>query len=203
MKKILIKNLTITYDKLVVLKDFNAEFNNGIHWIQGHNGSGKSSLLKSLCGINPVNRGMVSICGHDIVNQAINAKSKLCFVADKPDVYPFIKGMQFLKMVAKIKGVNLSRELYDWLDAINLSQYKDTDFSQMSFGTRRKFTLSTAFIGNPQVLLLDEPFNGLDKETIKQFELWLQKVKNDKCLLVVSHDAHILEELKNSSMVLD
>ena len=202
MKKITIKNLTIAYDELVVLKDFNAEFGNGIHWIQGYNGSGKSSLLKALCGINPVNCGMVSICGHDLVKQALKAKSELCFVADKPEVYPFMKGMQFLDMVAKIKGVNLSQELYDWLDAINLNQFKDTEFSQMSFGTRRKFTLSTAFIGNPQVVLLDEPFNGLDKHTIKQFELWLQQAKKEKCLVVVSHDAHILKKLSDSVTVL-
>ncbi len=202
MKNIIIKNLTIAYDELIVLHDFNAEFGKGLHWIQGHNGSGKSSLLKSLCGINPVNHGMVSIMGYDIVKQAIKAKSEQCFVADKPEVYPFMTGIQFLKMIAKIKGVKLSSELYDWLDAINLSQFKDIEFSQMSFGTRRKFTLSTVFIGNPQVILLDEPFNGLDKHTIKQFELWLQKAKKEKCLLVVSHDAHLLENISDSVIVL-
>ena len=111
-------------------------------------------------------------------------------------------GIGFLKMVANIKGIKLTQELYDWLDAINLNQFKDTEFSQMSFGTRRKFTLSTAFIGKPQVVLLDEPFNGLDKHTIKQFELWLHQAKKEKCLVVVSHDAHILKKLSDSVTVL-
>ncbi len=203
MNNIVIKNLTVAYGELIVLQDFNASFGTGIHWIQGHNGSGKSTLLKALCGINPVNLGMVTIMDYDLVKQDIKAKSELCFVADKPEVYPFMTGIQFLKMVAKIKGVKLTQELYTWLDAINLTQYKDTEFSQMSFGTRRKFTLSTVFIGNPQVILLDEPFNGLDKNTIEQFELWLQKIKNEKCLLVVSHDTHLLEGLKNTVLVLD
>ena len=203
MKNISINKLTIQYDDLVVIDNFNTEFNIGIHWIQGFNGSGKSSLLKSLCGIVTVGKGVVKINGYDLNTQAIKAKSQLSFVADKPDVYPFMTGLQYLKLIAKIKGVKLNHELLAFMQAINLNQFKDIAFSQMSFGTRRKFTLCSVFIGNPQVVLLDEPFNGLDKQTTEQFRLWLVKARKEKCILIVSHDTHILETLHDSVLILD
>ncbi|MCF6289159.1 MAG: ABC transporter ATP-binding protein [Proteobacteria bacterium] len=202
MKQITIKNLTIQYDDLIVLENFNAEFDTGIHWIQGLNGSGKSSLLKSLCGIVSVSSDTINIMGFDLKKQAIKAKTQLCFVPDKPEVYPFMTGIGFLELVAKIKGVKLSTELFDFIDAINLTQFKDIEFSQMSFGTRRKFTLCGIFIGNPSVVLLDEPFSGLDKYTIKQFAQWLEYAKQQKCILIVSHDTHILQDLFDSVTII-
>lgn len=203
MKNITINNLTIRYDDLIVFNQFNASFSQGIHWIQGLNGSGKSSLLKSLCGIVAIEDNTVKIMGFDLNAQAIKAKSSLCFVADKPDVYPFMTGLQFLTLIAKIKGAKLSDELVKFMDSIKLSQFKDIPFSEMSFGTRRKFMLCSVFIGNPQVVLLDEPFNGLDKITIEQFRLWLLQAKKEICILIVSHDTHILEDLHDSVLVLD
>ncbi|MBL4772320.1 MAG: ABC transporter ATP-binding protein [Alcanivoracaceae bacterium] len=202
MKNISINNLTIQYDDLKVIENFNAEFGKGIHWIQGFNGCGKSSLLKSLCGIVTVAKGMVKINGYDINTHSIKAKSQLCFVADKPEVYPFMTGLQFLKLVAKIRGVKFSDELMAFMQAIKLNQFKDIPFSEMSFGTRRKFTLCSVFIGNPQVVLLDEPLNGLDKHTSEQFRLWLVKARQEKCILIVSHDTHILETMHDSILVL-
>jgi ABC-2 type transport system ATP-binding protein len=203
MKNITINNLTIRYGDLLVLKDFNADFNTGIHWIQGFNGSGKSSLLKSLCGLVPITKKVVKIMGFDLITQAIKAKSLLCFVPDKPSIYPFMTGIQFLELNAKIKGVKLTQDLFDFMDAINLTQFKNINFAEMSFGTRRKFTLCSVFIGNPQVVLLDEPFNGLDKTTTEEFRLWLLNARKDKCLLIVSHDTHILDGIHDSVMVLD
>ena len=203
MNHVKITNLNIQYDDLKVLENFNASFEKGIHWIQGYNGSGKSSLLKSLCGIVPVNKDVVSIMDFDLKTNAIKAKSQLCFVPDKPEIYPFMTGMQFLKLLAKIKGVKLPEELFEFMESINLTKFQDVSFGEMSFGTRRKFTLCSVIIGNPQVVLLDEPFNGLDKHTTEQFRLWLIQARKTKCVLVVSHDTHILNSLSDSKLVLN
>jgi ABC-type multidrug transport system ATPase subunit len=202
MNYISIKNLRIQYENLLVIDNLNAGFDRGIHWIQGFNGSGKSSLLKSLCGLVPVDEKIIKIMGVDLKREPIKAKSQLCFVADKPEVYPFMKGIQFLELIAKIKGVKLSQELFSFMEAINLTQFKNIEFSEMSFGTRRKFTLCHVFIGNPQVVLLDEPFNGLDKNTIEQFRLWLEQAKKDKCIMIASHDTYILDSLHDSVLLL-
>jgi len=194
MNYISIQNLNINYDELKVFENFNKEFKSGIHWIQGFNGCGKSTLLKSISGILKVPDGVVEIMGFDINSQAIKAKSELCYVADKPEVFPFMTGIQFLEMVAKIKGTKLTQDLYDWLDNINLTQFNNTEFSQMSFGTRRKFTLSACLIAQPQVILLDEPFNGLDTHTTMCLKEWLIQSKDTKCILIASHDTHILKE---------
>lgn len=194
MNYISIKNLTVQYDSNTIFENFNKEFGVGLHWIKGFNGCGKSTLLKSLCGILPVQKNVVNLCGYDIKVQAKKAKTELCYVADKPDVFPFMTGMQYLKLIAKIKRVNLSDELFSWLDKINLSQFKETEFSKMSFGTRRKMTLSACLIGSPKVLLLDEPFNGLDANTAKSLKEWIVESKQTKCVLIASHDSLISEE---------
>ncbi len=198
MTCVTIKNLTIAYDDFIVMRNFNAEFSLGIHWIQGINGSGKSSLLKSLCGIIPIDPGHVFIKGKDLATNAKTSKKKLCYVPDKPEVYPFMTGLQFLRLVAEIRAVKLDQTLFDFMDAINLTCFSDTAFAEMSFGTRRKFVLCSIFIGNPQILLLDEPFNGLDKNTIAQFKHWLLQAKQHKCILMISHDNHLIEDLHDS-----
>ena len=203
MKYISIKNLTIQYDDLLVLENFSATFGTGLHWIQGSNGSGKSSLLKSLCGIVPVAKDTVSIMGFDLNTQALKAKAQLCFVADKPEVYPFMTGMQFLKLIAKIKGAKLTNQLFDFIDSVNLSNFKDIAFSEMSFGTRRKLTLCSVFIGDPHVVLLDEPFNGLDKNTVEYFKQWLLKTCQQKCVLIASHDSYILNDHFDSIVTIE
>ena len=192
MKNIIINNLSIKYDDLLVIDDLSIQFTSGLHLLQGYNGSGKSSLLKSLCGIIEVKPGTVFIMGCDISAQALQAKKQLCFVADKPEIYPFMTGIQYLNLIAKIKGSALSSELYAWLDKINLKQFMDIEFSQMSFGTRRKFALSSCLIADPDVILLDEPFNGLDNNTVEHFTQLLMHWKTKKCIVVASHNTHVL-----------
>jgi len=200
MNHLSINNLTVQYDKHVVLNNFNAEFGPGLHWIKGHNGSGKSTLLKALCGINPVPTGVVKIMNHDLTTDGQTAKSKLCMVPDKPEVYPFMTGMQYLSFIAKIKNTQVTEELKTWLEIINLSQFKDLEFSQMSFGTRRKFTISSVFIGNPDVILLDEPFNGLDKNSATAFYQWLTVAKLERCVLIVNHEEQFIKDIVDNSI---
>ncbi len=198
MNLLSVKNLTVQYDKHVVLNNFTAQFDLGLHWIKGHNGSGKSTLLKALCGINPIPADVVKVMNHDLATADQAAKSKLCFVPDKPEVYPFMTGKQYLSFIAKIKNATLTDELHDWLDTVKLSQFKDTIFSEMSFGTRRKFILSNVFIGDPSVILLDEPFNGLDKNSTDVFYQWLCSAKLNKCILIVNHEAHFIQDIIDS-----
>jgi ABC-type multidrug transport system ATPase subunit len=192
MKNIIINNLSIKYDDLLVIDDLSIQFTPGLHLLQGYNGSGKSSLLKGLCGIIEVKPGTVFIMNCDISRQPLQAKKHLCFVADKPEIYPFMTGIQYLSLIAKIKGATLSSELYAWLDKINLSQFMDIEFSQMSFGTRRKFALSSCLLADPDVILLDEPFNGLDNNTVEHFTQLLLQWKTKKCIVVASHNTHVL-----------
>ncbi len=198
-----IKDLWVQYDNNLVLENFNADFQSGLHWIQGTNGSGKSSLLKSICGINPVEINKVKIMNHDLFAAPLKAKNELCYVPDKPDVYPFMTGLQYLSFIASVKNAALPKALFSWLEDINLTQFNDTEFCQMSFGTRRKFILSAVFIGDPNVILLDEPFNGLDKASTAHFCQWLIKAKQDKCLLIVSHEPNIIDDISDSIIVLD
>ena len=202
MNSLNIKNLNISYDKVTVFNHFSHSFDCGLHWIKGFNGSGKSTLLKALCGIIPVPENTVKVMDYDITTEALQAKSALCYVADKPEVYPFMSGYQYLHLIAEIKGETLNQKLEDWLNVVNLAPFKDTPFSNMSFGTRRKFTLASCLIGEPNVILLDEPFNGLDDNTCEKLMKWLFEVKEDKCVLIASHNQPIKEQQFTSMLEL-
>lgn len=189
-----IKNLTINYEKQAVFHNFSYTFNAGLHWVKGYNGSGKSTLLKALSGIIPVAENTVKVLGYDITKQSLKAKSKLCYVADKPEVYPFMSGNQFLDLIAEIRGVKRNKELDEWLHEVNLDSFRNKSFAEMSFGTRRKFTLASCLIGNADVILLDEPFNGLDDNTCEKLMQWLFEVRENKCILIASHNKLIDED---------
>lgn len=195
-----IKNLTIRFDKTTVFDNFSHTFNAGLHWVKGYNGSGKSTLLKALCGIIPVPENTVMLRDCDMTKHALKAKAKLCYVADKPEVYPFMTGDQFLDLIAEIKGVRRSKQLDDWLHEVHLDSFRDKSFAEMSFGTRRKFTLATCLIGNPDVILLDEPFNGLDDNTCEKLRQWLFDVRKDKCILIASHN-RLIDETEYSDII--
>lgn len=198
MNYLSINNLTVQYDDFMVLDNFSAQFGSGLHWIQGHNGSGKSTLLKAICGINSMTSGTVKIMTHDINAHPHKAKDRISFVPDKPEVYPFMTGMQYLSFIAKIKNSSINDDLLHWLEETKLKQFNDLAFSKMSFGTRRKFTLCNLFIGDPDVILLDEPFNGLDQNTAKALYQKLSNAKKNSCILVVNHEAHLIKDIADS-----
>lgn len=201
MNHLSIKNLTVAFDQKMVLDNFNADFSTGLHWVRGHNGSGKSTLLKATCGMIETPADQIYIMGHDLVREPMAAKAQICMVPDKPEVYPFMSGRQYLAFMTKIKRQpSHNQALMTWLEKIKLTPFLDIPFAEMSFGTRRKFALSGVLIGNPQVILLDEPFNGLDQETAAAFHQWLIIAKENKCILIVNHEAHFVANIADSTL---
>ncbi len=179
-----VQNLRVQYDQQVVIKDLSLNLGSGIHWLFGHNGSGKSTLLRACAGIVRPAAGSIKVNGHALDDEPMAAKRCLYWVPDKPMVYPFLTGKQYLMMLADIKKTSATVE--PLLSAFKLDDFENTSFADMSFGTRRKFTLLGCLIGGPDLLLLDEPFNGLDAASLQVFTDWLQV--QDKAMLVASHD---------------
>jgi len=187
MSALEVSKLKIAFNDTPVISDFNATFYNGLYQIKGKNGSGKSSLLKTFCGIYPIQSGEINLHNISLLKEPKKAKMLLYFVPDKPEVYTFITGLQFLKMLAQIKKSSLNNDLNKWLEMINLNSHLESTFSSMSLGTQRKFLISGMFIASPKIILLDEPFNGLDIDTIEILKKKLLKLSKNRCIVYTNH----------------
>ena len=161
-----ISNLTKAYDKQRAVDDLSIRIRAGeIHAFIGHNGAGKTTTLKACAGILPFDSGEIRIDGTSITEDPLGCKRKIAYLPDNPDLYDFMTGTKYLNFIADVFGVdrNLRRtrieeyakrfELYD-----NLSQ----PISEYSHGMKQKLAVISAWLHAPKLILMDEPFVGLD-----------------------------------------
>ena len=131
----------------------------------GHNGAGKTTLIRSVVGAQPPTSGTVRVCGHDVWRDAIAAKRLMAYVPDNPDVYDFLTGMQYLDLIADVFGVDevkRHKRVSELATRLELSDALEDPVSAYSHGMRQKLVLVGALLHDPTLLVLDEPFVGLD-----------------------------------------
>ena len=184
------------YKNLEVLNDINLKFENGkMYAIIGANGSGKSLILKALSGYNKLTSGKVLQNGNEI-RKNNNYIEDAGIIIENPvmvNEYTITENLEYLKKMSKnTKEIDLEK----WYKYFEIEEYKDKRFSELSLGTKQKVALIQAFMHNPKNILLDEPFNALDKKAvIKVKELLLEEKKKGKLIVIVTHiNDEILEE---------
>lgn len=180
-----------SFDNKVLFADLSYTFGQQVYHIIGKNGSGKSSLLRLIVGLDFPDSGSIILNNNYLVtDNSVNAK-KLFYVPDDLAIYPFLTGKELLSWLANAR-TNSTAEINQILEQLELQQHLHTRFADMSLGTKKKFLLSTALIGQPDFILLDEPLNGLDKKS-QQVLLGLLQKKVNQCgvLLTSHHDAHL------------
>lgn len=184
------------YKNLEVLNDINLKFENGkMYAIIGANGSGKSLILKALSGYNKLTSGKVLQNGNEI-RKNNNYIEDAGIIIENPvmvNEYTITENLEYLKKMSKnTKEIDLEK----WYKYFEIEEYKEKRFSELSLGTKQKVALIQAFMHNPQNILLDEPFNALDKKAvIKVKELLLEEKKKGKLIVIVTHiNDEILEE---------
>lgn len=158
------EKLSKSYGNRKVFDHFSHHFGPGLFAVQGPNGIGKSTLLALLSGAEPMDTGEVWVEGKSLRHDALAAKQRLSYVPDECPVYPFVSGRHYLEFIGASKKTRLDRHLLGLVEEFGLSPYLDTRFDAMSLGTQKKLMLSAAWIGDPAVILIDEPTNGLDAQ---------------------------------------
>ncbi len=156
--------------------------------LTGENGVGKTTLLRTLVGSDPADQGRVEICGIDLHKQPLQAKSLLAYVPAELVVYPFIRGCEFLRFVAGVRGVQPGDQLTSFVEAFRLTKHLKKRFDRMSLGTQHKFMLVAALSAQPQVLVMDEPTNTLDADSQDFLQQYLIDSRGKRVVLFASHN---------------
>lgn len=192
---VVLAGVSQSFDHRMVLSNLAIEFGPGVHAITGPNGCGKTTLLSVMAGVTAPDRGEIFVSGVDMRKDPKPAKAALGYLPDKPCIYPFLHGEEFLNLVGAIRGIqdmSLCREL---LAAFALQPYLETRFSEMSLGTQRKFMLTGVFMQPLPVLLLDEPSNALNDSARKQLVETIQSRCTTACVVLADHDLSLLQEI--------
>lgn len=175
-----IENLTKKYDNYKAVNDLSLHIKKGeIYGFIGHNGAGKTTTLKCITGILPFDEGKVFIQGKSIVDKPMECKAMFAYIPDNPDLYEYLSGIQYLNFVAdiyKVSQKDREERIKKYATTFELIDDLAQPISAYSHGMKQKLAIIAAFIHEPKLIIMDEPFVGLDpkathllKEMMKEF----------------------------------
>lgn len=190
-----IEHLTKRYDEYKAVDDLSLHIESGeIYGFIGHNGAGKTTTLKSIVGILPFDEGEIYIDGQSIKNNPLECKEKMAYIPDNPDLYEYLSGIQYLNFVADV--YNVSKEdretrIKKYADMLELTDDLAQPISAYSHGMKQKLAVISAFIHNPKLIIMDEPFVGLDPKASHLLKQMMRDVCDQGGAIFFS--THVLE----------
>lgn len=209
-----IKNVSKTYNgKKKVLKDVNFKIESGeIFAFIGHNGAGKTTMIKSIVGILDFEEGDILIDNKSIKKEPIECKKIMAYVPDNPDLYENMKAIDFINFICDMYEISEEKRKENTLKYAKMFEIEDKlndDISSFSHGMKQKVALISALAHDPKVLIMDEPFVGLDPKAVYDMkEIMREMVKNGKTIFFSTHILDVAEKLcdrvaiiKNGSIV--
>lgn len=203
--KIELKNISKSFKKEKVLDDISYTFNEKrIYGIVGANGSGKSVLLKVLAGLYKASSGEVLFDGKNYQQEKIFPHF-IGAAIEYPGFINDLTGWENLLLLAGIKKFIGKEEINEILEVVGLSKDKDKKYGTYSLGMRQKLSLAQALMEKPLIILLDEPFNGIDRASVKKIKeyLVLQKEEEKALIIITTHIKDDLEDLVDEKLYLE
>jgi len=199
MNVLTIKNLTKTYKNGVkALDSLSLEIRNGMFGLLGPNGAGKSSLMKTLAGLQQPDAGQISFNGNNLIEDPLSVKKQLGFLPQDFGVYPKVSAYDLLTHIAVLKGLthapSRKEQVLALLDQTNLYSQRHQDVYTFSGGMRQRFGIAQALLGDPQLVIVDEPTAGLDPEERNRFNNLLSEIGEEKIVIL---STHLVEDVKN------
>lgn len=184
-----LKNVTKRYKEQIVLDHINMRFESGkIYGIIGRNGSGKTILLKHICGFVYPTEGTVSIEGK-IIKKGSDIPSNIGAIIENPGFLNQYSGYKNLKILAMLRDQIDSKKIYEIMEVVGLKPYDKKPVGKYSLGMRQRLGIAQAIMEDPEILLLDEPMNGLDDKGVCDIRaLLLEWKKRGKLIILASHN---------------
>lgn len=195
-----IENLTKKYGEKKAVDDLSLHIRPGeIYGFIGHNGAGKTTTIKACTGIMAFDEGEIRINGSSITEDPIKCKSQMAYIPDNPDLYEFLTGEKYVNFVADIYGVPLEERKERTNRFAEMFEIKDNlpePISNYSHGMKQKLALVSAFVHNPSLIIMDEPFVGLDpKASFLLKEEMKNHCKNGGAIFFSTHVLEVAEKL--------
>ncbi|OIV43756.1 ABC transporter ATP-binding protein [Flavobacterium johnsoniae] len=187
-----IQNLSKRYGRIQALKNVSFSIQKGhVYGILGPNGSGKSTTLGIV--LNVVNRTSGDYKWFDGNVQTHEALKKVGAIIERPNFYPYMTAEENLKLVCKIKNINYSK-IEEKLNLVGLTERKDSKFSTFSLGMKQRLAIASALLNDPEILILDEPTNGLDPQGIHQIRDIIKEIASHGTTILLA--SHLLDEVE-------
>ncbi|MBV9209173.1 MAG: ABC transporter ATP-binding protein [Acidobacteria bacterium] len=193
-----IEAVTKTYGKLVAVNGVSLSVKSGeVYALVGANGAGKSTLIRIITGITAADAGRISVCAEDLARRAPQVKKRLGYLPEELFLYHRLTGREYLELVAGLKDAEAESVAAE-IEFFELSAVADKWVGSYSLGMRKKLGLASAFTGSPEVLVLDEPLNGLDVEMMRKLRLRIEEEgAKGRAVLVSSHVMSFVERISN------
>lgn len=193
-----IVNVTKKFGENKVLDDVNLIFEPGkIYGIQGKNGSGKTMLMRAISGLLSLNEGEVEVFG-EVIGVDRDFPKSAGILIEHPGLLPEISGFENLKTVMSINKIVSDEEIKKAMSNFDLDPNSNLKVKKYSLGMKQKVGILMAILERPQVVILDEPTNGLDEASVEKFKDMILDLKDDsRVIIVASHDREGLEEISD------
>jgi len=180
------------------LRDFNLELRNGILGLIGPNGAGKSTLMRILASISKPTEGIITLDGTDIVKHPDAVRKVLGYLPQDFGVYPNLSAIEFLEYIAAIKGYSgksTRRRIEGLLEELNLTNVRNRPIGTYSGGMKQRIGIAQVLLGDPKLLILDEPTVGLDPEERVRFRNLLTDLSGERIVILSSHIVSDIETM--------
>ena len=202
-----VQHFTKKYGSKVAVNDLTLDvFPGDIYGFIGHNGAGKTTLIKCIVGAQPFEGGEIYVDGKNVVNDPIATKQLIAYVPDNPDIYEFMSGIKYLNYVADIFGVPAQdrvERITVLANRLGITDSLANPISSFSHGMKQKLVLVSALLHEPKLLVLDEPFVGLDPAASFELKKMLHELASrGSAVFFSSHVLEVVEKLCNKIAII-
>lgn len=195
-----IESLTKRYGEFKAVDHLSLHIAPGeIYGFIGHNGAGKTTTLKSIAGILPFEEGNIYVNGMSIKEKPLECKKIMAYIPDNPDLYEYLTGIKYLNFIAdvyKVGNKERNERIHEYAKLLNLYDDLDSPISAYSHGMKQKLAIISAFIHNPKLIIMDEPFVGLDPKASHLLKEVMRKhCENGGAIFFSTHVLEVAEKL--------
>ena len=197
-----IKNLKKVYGKKIAVNNLSLTVNDGeLFAFIGHNGAGKTTTIKAMVGINTIDEGSIYLNSISVKDNPLEAKKKIAYIPDNPDVYEGLTGSQYLNFISDMFEIETAKRneiIKDYASQFEIEGDLNSLISSYSHGMKQKIVIISALVHSPEIMILDEPFVGLDPKAA----LMVKNILRDFCdnggiVFLTSHVLEVVEKISD------
>lgn len=189
-----ISHVTKKYSNgVTALDDISFSVGSGVFGLLGHNGAGKTTLMKALVTVLAPSAGTIHVCGFNTGKQGNAVRERIGYLPQELAMYPSLSVFDFVNYMAELKGIHDKKAVNEVLEQVEMLEFSKRKIKQLSGGMKRRVGIAQALIGNPQILVVDEPTAGLDPEERVRFRSLLSRYAREGRTVLLS--THIVEDV--------